>query len=102
MDRGKRNILWLILGMCGLSVLGWFINTIPPENILLLVFFFVIIAATTFFSSLFLFKIVRRAVLVTIGVVVWFGLRLLGLRELWYPLLLIPCLISLEILFQKR
>jgi hypothetical protein len=35
-------------------------------------------------------------------VAVWLGLRLLGLRELWYPLLLIPCLISLEILFQRR
>jgi hypothetical protein len=29
-------------------------------------------------------------------------LRMFGLRELWYPLLLIPCLISLEILFNKR
>lgn len=102
MDRPKRNMLWLILGMCGLSVLGWFSNTFPPENMLLLILFFVIITATTFFSSLFLFKIVRRSLLVTIGVAVWLGLRLLGLRELWYPLLLIPCLISLEILFQKR
>ncbi|MCX6791783.1 MAG: hypothetical protein NT149_01980 [Candidatus Gottesmanbacteria bacterium] len=102
MDRPKRNILWLILGICGLSVLGWLVNTFPPENIPLLILFFVIIAGTVFFSSLFLFKIVRRAVLMTIGVVVWFTLRLLGLRELWYPLLLIPCLISLEILFQKR
>jgi len=88
--------------MCGLSVLGWFGNTFPPENILSLVLFFLIIAATAFFSSLFLFKIVRRAVLVTLGVIIWLILRLLGLRELWYPLLLIPCLISLEILFQKR
>jgi hypothetical protein len=102
MEKPKRNILWLILGICGLSVLGWFVNTFPPENILLLVLFFAIIAATAFFSSLFLFKIVRRAVLVTVGVVVWLLLRLLGLRELWYPLLLLPCLISLEILLQKR
>lgn len=102
MDRPKRNVLWLILGICGLSVLGWFVNTFQPENILLLVLFFVIIATTTFFSSLFLFKIVRRSVLVTLGVIVWLLLRLLGLRELWYPMLLIPCLISLEILFQKR
>lgn len=102
MDKPKRNILWLILGICGLSVLGWFVNTFPPENILQLLLFFVIIAATTFFSSLFMLKIVRRAVLVTLGVVVWLALRLLGLREIWYPILLIPCLISLEILFQKR
>jgi hypothetical protein len=102
MDRPKWNILWLIVGVCGVSVLGWFVNTFPPENILFLVLFFVIIATTVFFSSLFIFKIVRRAVLVTLGVVVWLTLRLLGLRELWYPLLLIPCLISLEILFQRR
>ena len=94
--------MWLIVGISGLCLLGWFVNTFQPENILLLVLFFVIIAATVFFSSLFLFKIVRRAVLVTLGVVVWLILRLFGLREFWYPLLLIPCLISLEILFQKR
>jgi hypothetical protein len=94
--------MWLIFGISGLCVLGWFVNTFQPENVYLLIFFFVIIAATTFFTSLFLLKIVRRAVLVTLGVVVWLILRLFGLRELWYPLLLIPCLISLEILFQKR
>jgi len=102
MNRPRRNILWLILGICGLSVLGWFGNTFPPENILRLVLFFAIIAATAFFSSLFLLKIVRRAFLVTLGVVIWLLLRLFGLREFWYPLLLVPCLISLEILFQKR
>lgn len=93
---------YLILGISGLSVLSWFIHTFRPENIYLLILFFLIIAATTLFSSLFLLKIVRRAVLVTLGVVVWLMLRLFGLRELWYPLLLIPCLISLEILFGKR
>lgn len=93
---------YLILGISGLSVLGWFVNTFQPENILLLIPFFVIIAATTFFFSLFLLKIVRRAALVTLGVVIWLILRLLGLREIWYPLLLLPCLISLEILFGKR
>lgn len=94
--------MWLIIGISGVCILGWFVNTFPPENIFRLVLFFLIIAATVFSSSLFVFKIVRRAVLVTIGIVVWLLLRLLGLRELWYPLLLLPCLISLEILFQKR
>jgi hypothetical protein len=102
MDRPKRNILWLIFGICGLSLLGWFVNTFQPENIQLLILFFIIIGITVFFTSLFLFKIVRRAILVTLGIVVWLALRLFGLRELWYPLLLIPCLISLEILFNKR
>lgn len=92
----------LIFGISWLCLLGWFVNTFQPKNVYLLILFFVIIAATTFFSSLFLLKIVRRAVLVTLGVVVWLILRLFGLREFWYPLLLVPCLISLEILFQKK
>jgi hypothetical protein len=102
MHRPTRNIWWLIIGISGLSTLGWFANTFSPENIQLLVLFFIIIAVTTFSTALFLLKIVRRSVLVTLGVVVWLLLRMVGLRELWYPLLLILCLISLEILFQKR
>ena len=92
----------LIFAISGLCVLGWFMNSFPPENIYFLIIFFAIIAGTTFFTSLFLFKIVRRAVLVTLGVVVLLLIRMFGLRDLWYPLLLVPCLISLEILFQKR
>jgi len=93
---------YLIIGISFLSVLSWFVNTFPPENIPFLILFFVIVGTTTFFFSLFVFKIVRRALLVTLGVVIWLLLRLLGLRDFYYPLLLIPILISLEILFQKR
>lgn len=102
MDRPKRNVWWLIVGISGLSLLGWFANTFTPGNFWGVVLFFVIVAATTFFSSLFILKIVRRAILVTIGVTIWLILRLLGLRDWYYPILLIPILISLEILFQKR
>jgi len=101
-ERSTRNIWWLILGISGLSVLGWFINTFSPDSVQMITLFFVIIAATAFFSSLFVFKIVRRAVLVTMGVVVWLVLRLVGLRDWYYPILLIPILISLEILLEKR
>ena len=92
----------LIVGISGLCLLGWFINTFQPVNITLLIIFFLMISTITFFSSLFVLKIVRRSVLVTLGIVVWLLLRMFGLREIWYPLLLLPCLISLEILFQKR
>ncbi len=92
----------LILGISGVSLLGWFVNTYTPDSLFRLVLFFLIIAATVFFTSLFFLKIVRRAALVTLGVGIWLFLRLLGLREIWYLLLLIPCLISLEILLRKR
>ena len=95
--------MWsLIAGISGLSLLGWFINTVTPDSAWTIVLFFVIIGATTFFCSLFIFKILRRAVLVTLGVTVWLLLRLLGLRDWYYPVLLIPVLISLEVLFQNR
>ncbi len=92
----------IIIAISGVSLLGWFVNTFTPDTILRLVLFFLIVAVITFFSSLFVLKNVRRASLVTLGVVIWLMLRLFGLREIWYVLLLIPCLISLEILLQKR
>ncbi len=102
MERQKRNAWWLIVGISGLSILGWFINTFSPDSFEKIILFFSIIAATTFFSSLFVFKIVRRSILVTLGVMVWLLLRLVGLRDWYYPVLLIPVLVSLEILFEKR
>lgn len=92
----------LIVGISLLCILGWFVNTFRPTSPLLFLIFFTIVAATTFTLSLFMIKIVRRALLVTLGVVIWLLLRLLGLRDFYYPLLLVPLLISLEILFQKR
>ena len=92
----------LIWGISGLSVLGWFVNTYQPNSFIHMLLFFAILSVTVFFSSLFLLKIVRRAILVTLGVVIWLLLRFLGLRDWYYPVLLIPVLVSLEMLFQKR
>ena len=102
MERPKRNIWWLVVAVCGLSVLGWFINSFSPDNFMFALLFFIIIGVTTFFASLFLLKIVRRAILLTMGVLIWLFLRLLGLRDFYYPLLLVPVLISLEILLRSR
>jgi hypothetical protein len=95
-------MLLLILGISGLSILGWFVNTYPPDNSWSIVLFFLIVSTTAFFFSLLLLKIVRRATIVTLGVIVWLLLRLLGLRDWYYPALLVPILISLEILLRKR
>jgi hypothetical protein len=95
--------MWsLILGISGLSLLGWFINTFTPDSFWVIALFFLIVGATTYFCSLFIFKIVRRAVLITLGVVVWLLLRFVGLRDWYYPVLLVPVLISLEVLFKNR
>lgn len=102
MNKSNRNIWWLIVGISGLSVLGWFINTFTPDSMQMVALFFLIITVTAFFSSLFVFKIMRRAILVTLGILIWLLLRLMGLRDWYYPILLIPILISLEILLEKR
>jgi hypothetical protein len=102
MHRKPSSVWHIFIGISGLSVLGWFINSYSPDSFLMITLFFLIIAVTVFFFSLFLLKIVRRSLLVTLGVAIWFLLRLLGLRDWYYPALLIPIIISLEILFGKR
>lgn len=92
----------LIIGISGISLLGWFVNSFSPDSVWMIALFFVILCASTFFISLFFLKKVSRAAILTLGVAVWLALRFLGLRELYYPILLIPILISLEILLQNR
>jgi hypothetical protein len=94
--------MWLVVGITGLSLLGWFVNTYPPDSFIRILIFFAILGGTTFCISFFFLKIVRRATIITVGVIVWLLLRYLGLRDWYYPLLLLPILISLEMLFQKR
>src|SRR5947207_13453525 len=98
MYKTNRNIWFLILGISGVSMLGWFVHTFSPENILFIALFFIIIATATFFCSLFIVKTVRRAFLLTLGVLLFLLLRLFGLRDWYYIILLIACLVSLELL----
>lgn len=94
--------MWFVVGISGLSLLGWYVNTYPSDSLVRILLFFAILGVTTFFTSFFLLKNRKRAVLITLGVIVLFLLRLIGLRNWYYPALLLPVLISLEILFQTR
>ncbi len=98
----SKHILWLLIGISGLCGLGWVINTIDPAQTGALVLFFCILFVTVYGFIFFLTRKKERALLWTIGIVLFFLLRFFGLREWLYPVLLIACLISLEILFQKR
>ncbi len=94
--------MWrLIVGITGLSVLGWFVNSQSPDSVGMIALFFLIIAVTLYFFSVFVLHRARSAALVTFGIVIWLFLRLIGLREWYYPLLLIPILISLEVLLRN-
>jgi len=98
----QRNSWWLFIGVIGVSVLGWFTNTFSPKELFFRAIFFLIIFITT--TSLFFYVLnnVRRALLVGIGVVSFLILRYVGLREVFYAILLLASLVSLEVFFQKR
>lgn len=102
MHKKQRNILWLIIGISGISGMGWFTNTYTPDSIQRLWIFYVLFFASGFFLLLYLLNNIRRAILCAAGITIFLLLRSLNLREPWYLLLLVASLISLEVFFQKR
>ena len=93
---------WLIAAISGLCALGWLVNTQEPNRPIIYSLFFSIIFCITYSIAFFLTNIVRRSLILASGVVGFFLLRLVGLREPIYILLLGSCLISLELYLQKR
>jgi len=97
-----RNVWWLVAGIFGLSGLGWFINTFGPNSFVLILLFFLIVFFTSLCFFLFLLNNVRRAILLSLGVSLFFFLRLLNLREPFYIILLVASIVSLDVYFRKR
>lgn len=100
--RSPRNPTYVFLAILGLCILAWFVHTYPPLTIFQIGFFLIIQFLTSFFFFVFLLKIPRRAVLISIGISGLLMLRLLGLTEYWYLILFVAILISLELMLQKR
>jgi len=98
----ERNIWWLIVAVSGISSLAWFTNTYDPETPYGLVIFFGLLFITGMTFGLFVTSHMRRSLLFSIGIIVLFLLRLLNLREFFYPVLLLASLISLEVYLNKR
>ncbi len=82
--------------------MAWFVNTYPPDSILRIASFFLLFFLTTLLISIFFLKNVRQGLFVSLGLTVFFLLRMLNLREPLYPLLLLAALISLEVLFRTK
>jgi len=92
----QRNVLHLFLFLVFASTLGWFINSYPPEAIWQFGVFYLLLGLTILFLSHFILCNLRRALLVSIGVVLFFILQSFNLRHPLYSALLILCLISIE------
>ena len=102
MVKKPRNVWWLVVGISGLSLLGWFINTFGPNSFFVTLMFFLIIFFTNICFSLFILNNVRRAILLSLGVILFFFLRLLNLREPFYIILLLASIVSLELYLRKQ
>lgn len=101
MKVGQRSVWWLIIGVTGISALAWFTNTYTPDSwqrIAIFFSLFTLIITSLFFSFL---NNVRHILLITGGLLILLLLRLLGLREIIYPLLLLASLLSLELMLRK-
>lgn len=102
MTRRPRNQRFFLAGIIGLAATTWFINRFEPTGIRSLILFFLLLFLTSSGLLTYLFNNVRRGALGGIGVVVALLLRLWGLHDPIYLILLIACLISVELLFSKK
>ncbi|MBP9814154.1 hypothetical protein KBC80_03075 [Candidatus Woesebacteria bacterium] len=102
MTNSPRNTLWLITGISGISILGWLVSTTAPTSPSSIFIFFALIYFSCFSLGLFFFNHTRRAVFCATGITLFLFLRLLGLRQPLYPILLVASLLSLELLVYKR
>ncbi len=100
--RRKRHPWLFILAVVTFASLIGFTNFFAPATAQLVILFFGLFALGNFFLWQYLLNNVRRALLVTLGVTVFLGLRYLNLRQPFYLILLIASLISLEVYWQKR
>lgn len=97
-----RDFRWALVGVSGISILGYFIHSFTPDTPLLISLFFAIIAMTTFGWMFFIIPVKRVAILTTIFVFLFLFLRLINLRHPLYVVLLAVFFISLEVIRHKR
>lgn len=102
MHHSYRSVWFLIIGISAISGSAWFANTYTPDSWQKVVIFFIFAAAIILSLLLYILNNVRHVLLITGGLLILLFLRLLGLREIIYPLLLLACLVSVELMLRKR
>ncbi|MEK7577327.1 MAG: hypothetical protein AAB492_01745 [Patescibacteria group bacterium] len=100
--KNERDFRGALVGISGLSALGYLIHTFIPDTPLLIGLFFVLIGITVYGWMLFISQAIRIALLTTIYVLIFFLLQLMHLRHPLYTLLLLTFIISLEVIHRKR
>jgi len=98
----ERNFLHLFLFLIFASMLGWFINSFPPELLWHFAGFYCLLGLTIFFFTQFVLCNIRRSMLISLCVVILFLLRAFNLRHPLYIALLVACLFSIEYSFTRQ
>ena len=104
MDRHKRerNPVLLCLGVSGLIGLSAYVNAFPPDSPFILAGFFSLLATSIGLMGAYVFRRTRHAVLLAVGLSLYLFLRYLGLRQVFYVILLIASIIALEYLWKEN
>jgi|GEM_PF-722723 len=104
MERHKvqRNPFILFTGLTGLIGIAAYVNIVSPDSLIALAGFFLlfIIAATSLL--LYILQHTRHALLISAGTTIYLILRLLGLRQPLYAVLLLASIIALEYLWKDQ
>lgn len=94
------NIKWVFITILFLSTLGFYANNFTPSTIWHVSVFIILTGAVTYSLSQILINNVRRSCLLCFGFMIYLILRLLGLTQLIYIILLISSLLALESLLK--
>lgn len=106
----KRDIKFLILGILCLMILGWFLFSYSPSeainikgiNINTLPVFLLLIFLSIFSLTGFILKNLRRGLLISLSLVAYLIIRLLGLTNPFFPVLILALAVIIELFFSKK
>lgn len=98
----SNKILWSGITVIGISILGWIMRFTSPDSIIIIIVWLMTIGLILFSAIFAIFAHTRRALLISVGVVLFLILRILGLRDIYYAILLLVCLISLELYLNSQ
>jgi hypothetical protein len=97
-----RNPVLLILGVSGFVVLSAFINIFAPEGLWQIGLFVCVFSVSSGVILQYIFRRTQQSVILGFAIAIFLILRLFGLRNPLYLILLLACVLALELTMRKR
>lgn len=98
----QRNPVLLILGVSGFVALSAFINIFPPEGLWQIALFVGIFSVSFGLMLQYIFRRTQQSIIAGFTISIFLILRLFGLRNPLYLILLLACVLALELTMRKR